>query len=37
MFNRNVKQLGLAIVASCVALNAWAIGGGGGSRKPGPG
>lgn len=31
MFNKNVKQLGFAIVASCVAFNASAIGGGGGS------
>lgn len=29
MFNKSVKQLGFAVVASCVALNSWAIGGGG--------
>lgn len=31
MFNKNVKQLGFAIVASCMAFNASAIGSGGGS------
>lgn len=31
MFKNSVKQLGIAVVASCVAFNAWAIGGGGGS------
>ncbi|GGY83693.1 SGNH/GDSL hydrolase family protein [Marinobacter zhanjiangensis] len=31
MFNKNVKQLAFAVLASCVAFNAWAIGGGGGS------
>jgi len=31
MFNNNVKPLGLAVLASCVAFNVWAIGGGGGS------
>lgn len=33
MFEKGVKQLGLALVASCVALNASAIGGGGGGSS----
>ena len=31
MFKNSVKQFGLLAVASCVAFNAWSIGGGGGS------
>lgn len=31
MFDNNVKQLGLAVLASCMAFNAWAVGGGGSS------
>lgn len=31
MFDNNVKQFGLAVLASCLAFNAWAIGGGGSS------